>query len=264
VLRQYVERVLPQDRRTFLEELQERFPAPDVMPAPDAQPAAPIEPESTEPLILAQRLVEGLQSAPESTRRDVGDFLAHAGLVPTAKGQLPEEVVQRIRQALAMTPAESIDSAALADVLAALVDFASQLDGFAWRVWRALTPRAAVPRTKLRDVMRMYVRGQREATAAADLTQLRKLTMLLLNTIPNAPTEFYQNHLATFSAESISDVIEAQGAKIYQNKDALCWRKYQELASGLDRSAVEKAFAGIIYRLVHEADPALVTKEAAR
>jgi hypothetical protein len=264
VLRTYVERVLPQDRRTFLEELQERFPTPDVMPAPDAPSAPATEPEPTEPLILAQRLVEALHSAPDTDRRDVGDFLAHAGLVPSAKGQLPDELVQPLRQALQMTPAESIHPAAMGDVVTALVDFASQLEPFAWRIWRALTPRAALPRTRLRDVMRAYVRGQKEASAAADLAQLRKLTMLLLNTIPNAPTEFFQSHLATFSVESISDAVEAQGHKIYQNKEALCWRKYQELASGLDRSAVEKAFASIIYRLVYEADPAMVTKEAAK
>ena len=261
VLRQILEKVLPQDRRGFLEDLQERFPVWEQA----AEQTAPAAPEPQDAFSLANRLIEVLASSPGDQRVQVAEMLRAAGLAPApAATEGAEQLTQRMRQVLGLGPQDNLDGNALSEVTAMLIDFVDKLDPFAWRTWRALTPRAGFPRAKLKDVLRNYVKGQKDAPAANDLTNLRKLTAALLNALPAAPTEFFQRHLSPFMLEAIKDAAQAEGKGPLESWSSAYWRKYEKLAPGVERKAVENAFGAAVFALVQPVVPELVLKETER
>jgi hypothetical protein len=260
VLRQVLEKVLPQDRRAFLEELRERFPVIEESTDGKSEGLAPQLPQ--DPISMTQRLLDGLAASPGPERAKVADMLRAAGLAPAATqtGEAAEQLLSRMRQVLGLGPTDNLDAAALSEVTAMLIDFVDKLDPFAWRTWRALTPRAGFPRAKLKDVLRNYVKGQKEAPAAADLTNLRKLTAALLNALQTAPTEFFQRHLSPMTIDAIKDAAHAEGKAALEGWNGAYWRKYEKLSPAVERKAVESAFGAAVFALVQPVVPELVLK----
>ncbi len=255
VLRQHLDNVLPQDRRAFLEQLQDQFPTwEENAIATDPQPAA--APPSDEPLALAQQLLDSLRSAGDADRKEVAELLRAAGIAAAAgpKAELPEQLLGAIRQSLGLAPTDAIDIAHVTEVVRLLIDFAAELDPLVWRNWRAMSPRANFPRLRLRDVLRSFVKGQREVTALADIANLRMLIAPLINALTQVPRFLCQRHLAKFDPAAIEAAVEATGISSLQRATGkvpgMCWKKYIELAPDLDRAAFEKAFNDVVDELV--------------
>src|SRR5206468_2473581 len=136
--------VPPNERKAFLEELQEHFPTWDskveVQPQTSAARPSFDEKELQDPSFLVTRLIGVCKSLPESQRRAITDQLMQAGLVGVGQAEWPDQPLNDAKAKLQLNQRDSIDPGRALELLAQLAEFISSLNQVAWRTWRAMAP----------------------------------------------------------------------------------------------------------------------------
>jgi hypothetical protein len=250
VLEQAAAKIRPDQREAFFQELERLFPSWDrnvevtEAPAAAAPTSATDARELKDPAFLVARLAELAGSFSEVQRRVVVDRLREAGLAPAPGGgpDWPEEVAAKLRIRLGVGDGE-LDAARVLELTAMLVEFAASLDQLMWNTWRTVSPRSQIRRpAALAQSAGKFVGGDGEVgrtQLAQDVERLRQLTAAMVSAVSQVGRQFAQGHIAKFSPNEISSVANMEGGGLLVSKEVKCWRKYVELAAGLDESAIE-------------------------
>ncbi|HEY0791523.1 MAG TPA: hypothetical protein VGD78_10710 [Chthoniobacterales bacterium] len=234
-------RRLPETSRArSLEALAEYFPLFSAPVDPPAQVPPPPELSGSE---LADRLIAMAVTMSTEERVALSVRLRAAGLmVLVATGpDLPPE----LRGRLGVPPEKPIDPERFAKLFAIFAETALTLDQVIWPLWRRFAPQSAIKRESsevVRAFLGRYLQGDREV-ATFQIKQLfdrtRQLTVSILSAFGSAGEGFARWYLAKFAPEKIRAAVDAAGANFLSSPDQRCWRRYVELAEGMNGPTVE-------------------------
>lgn len=239
----------PDDRESFLTELEAAFPSWDgnvrvVDTGPSAAAAPADQRELKDPSFLVARLAEIAPTLTDVQRRVLTDRLREAGLAPQASAgpAWPDEALDKFKAKLQLRDGEP-DAERVLDLVTMLAEAVSSLDQLTWTTWKTVSPRSAVRRpAPLGQSMGRFVAGDSEVgrgQVAQDVERVRQLTAALISAVSQIGRQFAQGHLAKFSPTEIAALAGMEGGSLLVSKEVKCWRKYVELAGALDESAIE-------------------------
>jgi hypothetical protein len=251
-IRDALGRVVPEQRRDFLELMDSHFPTFQDGGTAPAKPA--IEPaiaETLDPATLTERLAGAAASLPAAQKQAIVDRLKKAGFPIGAPAASPDGSLQELHKILQLAATERVDPARAAELAVILAGFVAKLDQAVWASWAQISPAGNIRRPgALQKTMARFVRGETPAPGIAqDSETLLKLTASLIVSLQRiGPTLFHQ-YFDSIEPATISADVEGSFLKA---KDVRCWQKYTERAAQMDGESFSAAMFVIIARFVHD------------
>lgn len=246
----------PEQRKAFLEGLLARFPTWD-RPGADLDAAAhpagrspTDERELADPSFLVSRLVELAPEFSDEQRRLLVRRLTQADLLPESDGPaLDKASAAKLLSKLQLAVDDRIDSRRMLSLVSVLMEFALSLDQVVWRTWQEVAPRADIRRkTQLRQQMGRYVTGDQKVSGkdvAQNLDALRQLVAGMIAAIGQVGQQFASKYASHISPEEIESLVRME-KRWHEGPAAACWRKYKELAGGMDPTSIERDIKQVI------------------
>lgn len=137
----------------------------------------------------------------------------------------------------------NINAKDLAELTTMLVEFVLKLDPLVWNTWRALSPRSGIrAQGSLAKKIGQFLSEDAEVSGAMvseDLRVLQRLIAALATAVSRAGSQFAKRHLARFSPSEIAALVRMEPGGVFVSHEVKCWRKYVELAEGLDEDAID-------------------------
>jgi len=243
--------VVPQQRRHFLDRLQEKFPTWDKLDLTAHTSAVPVgrstfdEKELKEWTFLVEKLVELAPTLPDQTKLIVGERLAAAGYETVKGGQNGTlELNAAVRSKLQLAGADQIDSGRAVELLDMLIEFSTGLDLLAWNTWKTLAPQSSVRRsTPLQKMMGRFASGDAEVpntVISQEIGRLRRLVAAIISAVGQVGRKFAEDYVVRFSPAQIEDLVKAQGgSSLFGNAKVRYWDQYVQMSAQQDANAVE-------------------------
>ena len=259
-INQSLERVLPQDRAAFLEELCTYFPAfqnanepiaPVPLPATIAAPERPLDANA-----LTEKLAQLSSGLTDEKKQQIARYLAKFGIaVPVPASLAPAGASAAVKESLGITSEDPLDIPRTMDAMAVLVQFTSDLDEVVWATWKQIaTPNSSIRREMdLKRVIGGYITGESTATKTKLLRGvelLRRLIAALTASIPQAGRTA-SAELRKVSAEKVEEAVIAEKGRTFLHFDKHCWQKYKDL-SDATKNVVESTVRKSIAQVVEE------------
>ncbi|MBX3385376.1 MAG: hypothetical protein KF768_02265 [Phycisphaeraceae bacterium] len=117
-------------------------------------------------------------------------------------------------------------------------------DQLVWGTWKAVAPNSPIKRQQnLRQVVAKYAAGDPGVTreqVKAELDRLRALGAALIASLNQAGRQYAQKHANNLSPSQIEAGVRLGGKSVMVGHEVQCWRKYAELAQGLDADTIER------------------------
>jgi hypothetical protein len=238
------------ERGAFLQGLLERFPAAPA-PAPAAAGAA-VPPAGTsrlavtQPMELADALIEGLGSLPEDQRKAVIQRLQEV----VAKGQPAAEPSTQstldLRSTLQLPAEAQMHPERFGELAHLLADFVIKTEQLTGTVWGKIAGKSSLrPPRQLKKLA-----GQLVSNASGNPEELVKNLQLLLQfatalmtAASKAGEEVARRHWRRLSPEALRALVDMEQGRLRDSllsKDVRCWRKYCELTGELGAEHIEK------------------------
>lgn len=239
-------KLLPDQRKPFLEALREQFPSWDANVLAADQPAEKRESSLQSPTdqrewndasFVLERLVTLAQALPADKKRQLIDRLSEAGLSAAGHMAVADKTLQELKTNLRLEAGQSVQSERVAELATRLVLFSNSLDQLAWKIWKMIAPKSNLRSTGLQNTMHRFVKGDADVPLTRDLEQLRHLVASMLSAISQIGKQFGQHHLAKFAPAEIEAAAAMEPGGFLVAKEVKCWRKYVELAKTLDDTA---------------------------
>ncbi|MBW0000634.1 MAG: hypothetical protein JO015_16170 [Verrucomicrobia bacterium] len=241
------------DRGEFLDALSLLFPTVDTAPPPPPPPEKPA-PLSTVGLVDA--LIEKFQGATAEERSLIHDRLRAAGLLVTVSE--PPTIPAELRGKLGLRPEEPLDPERYRKLFVTLAELVLTLDHVIWSIWRKLAPKSALKREstdQFRMLLGRYLQGDREVASyqiAQFLERTRQLTVALVSGFGSAGEAFARWYLSSYAPQKIRSSVETGSYGFLANVEQRCWRRYVELAEGLNGPLIEEQLANGVVSYVEE------------
>ena len=239
-----VSKMLPEERRAFVDALKDRFPAWDSgsRVAEQDDPVGVSSPmdrrEAADPVLLAERLAETAGGLSDRQRESVMAILSRAGL--QEEGGRSISSLSDFAEAAGVSDAALIDPERALIVAAQLLAMVDRLDQLAWSTWKQMAKSSDLRRrSPLKQTIARYTAGEESSSAqvSEDAERVRQLIAALLSSFSQVGSLAYRN-VARFSPEEIARFAR-QDKKLLEGLEVACWRKYQELAGSVDQAGIE-------------------------
>ncbi|UCD74778.1 MAG: hypothetical protein JSV91_13440 [Phycisphaerales bacterium] len=255
-LRRALAEVPPAERQQFLERLEDRFPSWDrqVAVASRAEEAVPRssvdERELSDASFLVSRLTEVLPSLNEAERQVVRDRLAAAGLGPAPTVAWRDDAVKTLSALLDLEKTAAPDPDRALAAVDLLMTAAIDLDKMIWKTWREIAPKEKLRESgKLKSNLARWLGGDEDISrteVGESLENLRRMIASMILAIRNAPREWTHRHLEKMSVAAIESHVDFEGTKLLESREVKCWRKYRELAEGLDEISIAREILQVV------------------
>ena len=245
-----LEKIIPQQRQAFLQELMVRFPtwdnyvkAPTEGAEAEERTHSPLDQkELQDPSFLLARLADIADDLTGEQKENIITRLKELGLTPPAEGGFSPSSMKKLNRAME-TSEQQFDPDRLAELTVLLADFTSKLEPLVWRIWRTLAPHSTVRRpVEFKKILdRFFAGDQLESYSelSGDLEILRQLIASLLSAVGQADNLFAQKHARRFSVSEIENMVKMEPKGILTSHEVRCWRKYMELAEKYDAATIE-------------------------
>jgi len=158
-----------------------------------------------------------------------------------------------IAEALEMPRGSRPDLQRLLELFPLLISFSSTLSQLTWSAWRTIATTSSIRRgINLQKYLARCAAGDPEVTpelAGVELERLRQLIAAMVWAISEVGQQFATGHLAGFAPAEIEAAVAAESSSSWwtnKGKEATCWRKYTELAEGLEPVAIESVVRQLI------------------
>lgn len=247
LLREGVQRLVPEERERFLAELSRRFPTWDADQRDVLEREAPAQanPREHDWTWHVERLREIARGLSEGERRAMGtalgDLLGAGSTRASGPVGWPEAAAQRVRDLLFAGEPNPIDSARALEVLAMLSDMAMRLDKIVRAVWVSLLPEDRLRQPPALDKqLGKHLVGEPETgtmTLDQQLKDLRQRAQLMIGLLADAGRIAYGRVEFLLPAEVERS---AEKATFTRSTEHQCWVAYKKRASLLDRESFQQ------------------------
>jgi hypothetical protein len=240
-------------RAEFLDALSLLFPTIEAAPAPP--PPTP-EPAPLSSVELVDALIGKFQGAGAEERSLIRERLRAAGLLVTVSE--PPTIPADLRGKLGLRPEEPLDPERYRKLFVTFAELVLTLDHVIWSIWRKLAPKSALKREstdQFRILLGRYLQGDREVASyqiAQFLERTRQLTVALVSGFGSAGEAFARWYLSSYAPQKIRSSVETGGHGFLANIEQRCWRRYVELAEGLNGPLIEEQLASGVVSYVEE------------
>lgn len=130
------------------------------------------------------------------------------------------------------------------ELAAMLNEVVGNFDQLVWGTWKAVAPNSTIKRQQnLKQMVSKYASGDASVTREqikGELDRLRALGAALIAALNQAGRQYAQNHAQHLSPAQIEAGVRLGGKSVMVGHEVQCWRKYAELAQGLDADTVER------------------------
>lgn len=248
-VREAVGKILPEQRRQFLQELETRFPT-----FSDAGAGESFVPKSAPPpdsKLLTDSLVALAASLSPEQKQNVVDRLRDAGF-PLVGGELPEQEMAELTRLLQLTPGGAKpDPARSLQLLMVLVEFVGKLDQAVWSSWAQVDPKSDIKRPgPLQRTMGKFLRAEVARTdVTKDSERLLKLTASLIVSLQKIGPGLFRAYFDPVLPDNIAEGVQGGYLK---NKEAQCWKRYEERAASMDSVTFNTAMFAAVARFVKD------------
>lgn len=253
ILAEEVERALKgmtgEDRQALLLELGERFPAWDQNVQVAAVAAAPQstmdQKELRDPSFLVSRLEALAGSLSEAERTAIAERLKKVGMATAGEGNLPAGPAKGLLAAVGSAEGSALDAGRVLELTEMLVAFTLVIDQLVWRIWRDLSPSSSIKRpASFKADMARFISGDQDMARGQvrdDIERLRKVLAGLTSAAPRAGELFASRHVENLAPAAVEHLATRGPMPMMGNaKETACWRKYLELARGLDNETLTR------------------------
>ena len=241
-------KVVPEQRREFLEELRARFPSFDGggMPA-----SGPTDAQPTDPLIMFDRLADKAGSLSAAEKQAVVDRLREVGFPIGTGGPAPEPELLEVGRLLQLGTNVKPDNARSLQLLFILVDFMQKLDQAAWASWTQIAPDSEIRRNAaLQRVMGRFLKGEiTRQQLAQESDRLLRLTASLLVSLQRIGPGLFRSYFDPISPATIKESVPA---RLIGSREAQCWRELEQRAGTMEADSFNSALFGAISRFVKD------------
>jgi hypothetical protein len=241
--------VLPDQRNEFLGKLMARFPVGSFGAKPT--PKGPVAPDASvvgldklkDAEFLARSLLAIAPTLSGERKEYVAKSLHQAGLTPKAQGHYSDESVQRLKAALQVGDGQGVDADRLMELSILLANFVCKLEPLVWNIWRTLSPRSSIRQSvSMKDIMGRFAFNDPNASQEQidnELKVLQRLIAAIITAVGRVGGQFAKRYLARFSPSEISALVKVEHGSVFVSHEVKCWRKYLELAGGLNEDSIE-------------------------
>jgi hypothetical protein len=245
--------VVPDQRRVFLEQLQDRFPSWDMVDVkpPAAVAAGPGQSatdvrELRDWTFLVGKLTELAPTLSPQDRKAASARLPAPPAVGSGGGWSPQHA-EALQAKLGLTPDEPLNANRMAEMLDLLLDASMGLDQLAWNTWKQIAPQSQTRRaTPLQRVLGRFAVGDPEVprtVAAIEVSRLRRLVAALISSVGQVGGKFAREFCGQFAPSQIEDVVKAQGGGgLFGNAKVKFWDQYVQMSATRDPASVEHDF----------------------
>lgn len=137
-----------------------------------------------------------------------------------------------------LSPERAVELAAM------LNEVVGNFDQLVWGTWKAVAPNSPIKRQQnLRQMVAKFASGDPSVSREqlkAELDRLRALGAALIASLNQAGRQFAQNHAHALAPSQIESGVRLGGKSVMVGHEVQCWRKYAELAQGLDADTIER------------------------
>ncbi len=137
-----------------------------------------------------------------------------------------------------LSPDRAIELAAM------LNEVVGNFDQLLWGTWKAVAPNSAIKRQQnLKQMVARFASGDASVTREqikAELDRLRQLGAALIASLNQAGRQYAQSHAHSLAPTQIEAGVKMGGKSVMVGHEVQCWRKYSELAQGLDADTIER------------------------
>jgi hypothetical protein len=240
-------KVVPEQRREFLEELRARFPSFDG----GGMPAQAAESQPTDPLIMFDRLADKAASLSPAEKQAVVDRLREAGFPIGTGGAAPDPELLEIGRLLQLGTNVKPDNARSLQLLFVLVDFLQKLDQAAWSSWTQIAPDSEIRRNAaLQRVMGRFLKAEiTRPQLAQESDRLLRLTASLLVSLQRIGPGLFRSYFDPISPATIKEGVPAS---LMRSREAQCWREFEQRAGTMEADSFNSALFGAIARFVKD------------
>ncbi len=268
-IKRVLKTIMPEQRKLFLEQLEEKFPTGHLETTPtDEQPQpqgrSEIEAEDLkDPELVISRLLELAPTLSDEQKVLVAKRLQEAGFGSPVTAQNDSDYITldlRTRLELGDGPDIKVDR--LVEMIVLLADFVFKLEPLYWNTWRMISPRSSIrPSGSLKKLVEQFICGESDASdkqAENELKMLQRLIIASTTAVGRLGSQFAKRHLGRFSPTEISNLVRMEHGSVFVSHEVKCWRKYLELAETLNEDFIEaeirKAIADYVESLIKGPD----------
>lgn len=243
-----LEKIMPDERRAFLEQLSARFPtwqgqSSGVSASSSASARSGSDrAELNDPSWLLERLIGLVGELDDSKRDAIKQRLSEAGLLAGSVGDWPSGPAQRVRELVFGGKDGPIDPGRTLELLIVLLEFTQSLEKVVWRTWQQMAPRSAVRRrATLQKTTGLFISGDADASRGDvkfAIEDLRQLTAAITAAVSQAGHLSYQR-LGNLLPDAVMGAAKDEGKKAWESWEVAYWRKFKQLASAMDQATFE-------------------------
>jgi hypothetical protein len=239
------------ERKTFLEDLLERFPVGLSRVCDDGQAAPPAAPPrrlaADSPTQWVDALMEALPSLPEDERKAIIDQLRGIVGEPAPTPQVSTKSPAALRTTLQLAPDAQVHGERLGDLANLLADFVMKIEPLTASIWGKIAAKSSLrPPRQTHKLAGRFLSEQAGSPEelTKDLHLLLQFATAIMTAASRAGEEVASRYARRFSPEAIGALVDMEQKRpwdsLASSRNGRCWRKYCELAGELGAEYIEK------------------------
>lgn len=246
-VKEAISKVVPEQRRGFLEELRTRFPSLDGVRMESAQPADSVP---TDPLLMFDRLADQAGSLSAAEKQAVVERLREVGFPIDGPAGADQQDLMEVYRLLQIATNAKPDAVRAAQLLFVLTDFIHKLDQAVWGSWSQVAPDSEIRRNAaLQKLLGRFLRGEvTRQQVSAETDRLLRLTASLVVAIQRIAPGLFHQYFDPVSPGSIKE--EHAGGII--GKEAKWWRVFEERSATMTPDSFNSALYTAVARFVKD------------
>jgi len=250
----------PEHKNRFLSILKEHFPVSFGSEEKAVhQSFSPREERAAVPETVINQFVQVYANLSSDNKQKLHQFLNTKGIPCGQSGIFSEDQLKVIKSLLQLKEETRISSENLIAVVPLMLEAFIKLESVVQSTWMQLNPSNNISGLcKLRNTIKKCLIEGEEIESHLMAQEIKKFHLLIIalimgiGGIGKIAQQFSQSFLSRYSPREISKAVRLEGSGFWTSHNAKCWRKYQQLSSGISRDSIEREIATIFKDYINQ------------
>lgn len=248
-VRRAAESLPPSERKRFLNELEQVFPAWQSSAGGGEVRIPTQSTQDTQQTLkwdfLLDKLIAIAPSLTELQRQAIIRQMRQAGLTGGGNAEWSQESETMLREKLGLKPTQELDGGRILETAAMMADVVDRLEQLVWRSWRMIVPQSSKRQPpRLLTTIARYACNEGQTSRGDVHDPMEKLRMVMASLITAIGEVSHQlaTRLADMGPQKIEELVKVEGGGGWlKSTEVRCWDKFKQLAQdlGLHDATVE-------------------------